>query len=257
MLYRVEADGTLRVIPPESSRRQLFSEAHCGRFSAHLSDSKVFSELRRHYWGWGMRSDVTRWTRSCLTCATYATGRKVKPPVTPIPVSGAFDRVGVDVLQYPRTRHGNRYAIVFVDYLTKWPEVFAAPDQSSATIAKLLVEQIVSRHGVPGEILSDRGRSFLSGLMKEVEVLLGYHKGNTTTYHPQTDGLVERYNHTLTAMLAKTVERCGPEWDDQLPYVLFTYRASQQASTGESPFFLLYGRDPRLPVPDMLSPRKT
>ena len=93
--------------------------------------------------------------------------------------------------------------------------------------------------------------------MKEVEVLLGYYKVNITAYHPQTDGLVERYNRTLKAMLAKTVERCGPEWDEQLPYVLFAYRVSQQASTGESPFFLLYGRDPRLPVPDMLSPRKT
>ena len=107
----------------------------------------------------------------------------VKPPLTPIPVTGAFDRVGVDVLQLPRTRRGNRYAVVFVDYLTKWPEVFPVADQSSATIAKLLVEQVVSRHGVPSEILSDRGRAFLSGLMKEVETLLGYHKVNTTVYH--------------------------------------------------------------------------
>ena len=100
--------------------------------------------------------------------------------------------------------------------------------QTAATIGRLLVEEIVSRHGVPSEILSDRGRAFLSGLMQEVETLLGFRKVNTTAYHPQTDGLVERYNRTLTAMLAKTVENRGTEWDARLPYVLFAYRACLQ-----------------------------
>ena len=87
-------------------------------------------------------------------------------------------------------------------------------------------------------------------------VLLGYHKINTTAYHPQTDGLVERYNRTLTSMLAKTVSKSGPEWEEQLSYALFTYPASQQASTQKSPFYLFYGRDPRLPVPNALSPQQ-
>ena len=69
---------------------------------------------------------------------------------------GPFDCVGVDVLQLPKTKRGNKYAIVFMDYLTKWPEVFTAPDQSTPTIAKLLVEELISRHGVPNQLLSDR-----------------------------------------------------------------------------------------------------
>ena len=257
VLYRVEGDGTLRVIPPSQLREQLFREAHGGKFGAHLSDTKVYSELRRHYWWEGMRKDITQWARGCLVCATHRAGRAVRPPLSPIPVSGPFDRIGVDVVQFPRTSRGNRYAVVFLDYLTKWPEVFAVPDQSSATVAKLLVEEVVSRHGVPSEILSDRGRTFLSGLMKEVELLLGFHKVNTTAYHPQTDGLVERYNRTLIAMLAKTVQKGGPDWDDRLPYVLFAYRASQQSSTLESPFYLVYGRDPRLPTPAVLNPKRS
>ena len=204
-----------------------------------------------------MRSDVTRWTRGCLVCASHNVGRPVRAPLTPIPVSGPFDRVGVDVIQFPRTKNGNQYAVVFVDYLTKWPEVFAVPDQSAATIARLLVEEVVSRHGVPSEVLSDRGQPFLSGLMKEVEKILGFHKVNTSAYHPQTDGLVERYNRTLRGMLAKTVERGEKNWDEQIPFVLFAYRASQQSSTQESPFYLLYGRDPRLPTEAVLSPPKT
>ena len=82
-------------------------------------------------------------------------------------------------------------------------------NQSAATTATLLVEQIVSRHGVPAEILYDRRKAFLSELFKEVERLLGFHKVNTTAYHPQTDGLVEKFNRTLIAMLAKTTEKGG------------------------------------------------
>ena len=111
--------------------------------------------------------------------------------------------MGVDVIQYVKSEAGNQYAVVFVDYLTKWPEVFPVADQTTLTIAKLLVEEIIPRHGVPKELLSDRGAAFLSKLMAEVYELTGIHKLNTTAYHPQTDGLVERFHRTLTDMLAK------------------------------------------------------
>ena len=257
ILYHVEPDSTMRVIPPTEARERLFQQAHGGSFGGHLGEVKVHSELRKHYWWSGMRKDIGNWNRGCLVCATHTTGRATRPPLTPIPVAGAFNRIGVDVIQFPRSSDGNHYAVVFMDYLTKWPEVFAVPDQTAATIAKLLVEEIISRHGVPAEVLSDRGCAFLSGLMKEVELLLGSHKVNTTAYHPQTDGLVERFNRTLTAMLTKTAERGGRDWDHHLPYVLFAYRASSQESTQESPFFLLYGRDPRLPNEKILSPLKS
>lgn len=253
ILYCVETDSNLRVIPPTTQRKRLFQLAHGGRFGGHLGDVKVHSELRRHYWWPEMRKDVAKWTRACLVCVTRSPGRAVRPPLTPIPVAGPFDRVSVHLIQFPRSQDGNQYAVVFVDYLTKWPEVFAVADQSAATVAKLLVEEIVTRHRVPAEVLSDRGQCFLSGLMKEVESILGFHKVNTTAYHLQTDGLVERFNRTLTAMLAKTVQSGGRDWDHQLPYVLFAYRASLQ----ESPFFLLYGRDPRLPVEHVLCPSQT
>ena len=156
-----------------------------------------------------MRSDIASWSKSCLVCATRHVGRPTKPYLTPISVGGPFDRVGVDVLQLPKSSKGNQYAVVFIDYLTKWPEVYATKDQTSVTIAKLLVEKIVSRHGVPSQLLSDRGAAFLSGLMQELYRLLGVHKVNTTAYHPQTDGLVERFHRTLVQMLSKTTIRNG------------------------------------------------
>ena len=93
------------------------------------------------------------------------------------------------------------YAVVFVDYQSKWPYIFPAKDQSAYTIAKMLVEKIIPKHGVPAQLLSDHGTAFLSKLLAEVYKLMGMKKLNTTAYHPQTDTLVERFNRTLLDML--------------------------------------------------------
>ena len=86
-------------------------------------------------------------------------GQTVRPPLTPIPAAGPFDRVGVDVLKFPRSALGNQYAIVFIDYLTKWPEVW---DQTALTIANLFVREVVCRHGVPSQSTSVRQGSSIS-----------------------------------------------------------------------------------------------
>ena len=130
------------------------------------------------------------------------------------------------MLQLPKTRSGKQYAVVFVDYLTKWPEVFATYNQSAYTIAKLLVEKIISQHGVPAQLLSDHGRAFLSklALLQKIGTLRGFYKVNTSAYHPQTDGIVEkRFNRTLIDMLAKTTELNGKNWDEKLPFVLLCF----------------------------------
>ena len=151
--------------------------------------------------------------RACLTCAIRRPGLAVKPELTPIPVDGPFDRMGVDVIQFSKSAYGNRYTIVFMDYFTKWPEVFPASDQTTATIARLLAEEIIPHNSVPRELLSDRG---LSKVICELYEILGIHKLNTSTYHPQTDGMVERFNKTLTDMLAKTKDRGRQDWDARL-----------------------------------------
>ena len=92
-------------------------------------------------------------------CATRQPSRATRTPLNPIPVEGPFHRMGVDVIQYPKSQSGNQYAVVFTDYLTKWPEVFATKDQTALTITELFVEEIICRHGIPGQLLSDRGCS--------------------------------------------------------------------------------------------------
>ena len=94
--------------------------------------------------------------------------------------------------------------------------------------------------------MSDRGANFLPDLILQTCSLLGMKKVNTSGYHPQTDGLVEKFNCTITNMISKSIEGSVVEWNKQLPMLLFAYRSTVQDSTKESPFFLLYGRDPRL-----------
>ena len=246
--------GRWCMVVPSGRREELMREAHDGRFSGHFAEKKIFELLQQRYWWPGMRADVRRFCRACLVCASRkGQSHPIKPPLQPIPVGGPFSRVGVDVLQLPLTLEGNQYALVFIDYLTKWVEVVAIPDQKAKTIARMFVEHVVCRHGAPQELLSDRGANFLSDLVLEVCKLFDIQKLNTSGYHPQTNGLCERFNSTLIQMLAKTVDRYGHDWDTHLPYVLYAYRISVQESTRESPFFLLYGRDPMLPTLEALS----
>ena len=98
----------------------------------------------------------------CVLCVML--GVQPRLPLNSIPVSRPFDRVGVDVLQLPKKTRGKKY----VDYLTKWVEVFTASDQSTVTIASLLVEHNVPCNGVPTELLSDRGRAFCSKLTTKI-----------------------------------------------------------------------------------------
>lgn len=129
---------------------------------------------------------------------------------------------------------------------TKYPEVFPLKSVKAKAVASCLV-QFFSRVGFPQEILTDHGNNFMSKLLKDVYQLLGIRGLRTTPYHPQTDGLTERFNQTLKQMLRKFVDDTGSDWDQWLPYLLFAYRKVPQASTGFSPFEL-FGHEVRGPL---------
>ena len=117
----------------------------------------------------------------------------------------------------------------------------------AAQVAEELL-QLFARVGVPDEILTDQGSNFTSHLLTEIYKMLHVHPIKTTPYHPQTDGLVERFNKTLKSMLRKAVTKEGKDWDKLIPYLLFTHREVPQASIGFSPFELLYGRAVKGPL---------
>lgn len=135
---------------------------------------------------------------------------------------------------------GNQYILVICDYATRYPEAFPLRSITTAKVITALI-QLFSRVGFPDEILTDQGTNFTSSLMKLLHEQLGIQSIRTSPYHPQTDGLVERFNQTLKRMLRKFVNDTGKDWDKWLPFLLYAYREVPQASTGFSPFELLYG----------------
>ncbi len=163
--------------------------------------------------------------------------------------------VSVDALgPFPATKRNNRYIIVFTEFLIRWPEAFAVPSIDAPVIADLFVNEILGRHGAPRILLSDRGTNFLSKLIAEMSHLVNTEKVNTTAFHPQCNGLTVRMNQSLAHTLSMYVYADQRDWDTHIPAALFAYRVSPSEVTGESPFFLLYGRQPRLPMDVSLLP---
>ena len=147
----------------------------------------------------------------------------------------------------PKSKSGNRFVLVICNHATRYPEAIPLKQIDAERIAEELV-QIFARVGVPQEILTDQGSNFTSQLLAELYQLLHIHPIRTTPYHPQTDGLVERFNQTLKTMLRKVATKEVRDWDKLIPYILFAYREVPQASTGFLPFELLYGRNVRGPL---------
>ena len=216
-------------------------------FAGHFAEKKMVQRIKQFYYWQGLRSDVHKKCASCVTCASVrGQGSRGKPPLVSIPLGGPFDMIGMDFVELHVSTSGNRYALVFQDYLSKWPEVYALSNRRAETVAKCL-QDLVWRHGVPNKIVHDRAAEFLADVLQETAELLGVRQLPTSGGHPQTDGLVERFNRTLKQMLAKVVKKGGHDWDELLGPVLLAYRATPHASSGLSPFYLLYGRNPQLP----------
>lgn len=238
-----------RTVVPQHWKKQLLLENHSGPSGRHFSGQRTFNRLARCWWWNGIYAETINFCKSCPECVTVSgSGRHHKPPLYPIPVDRPFQIVGGDLMELPKTERGNRYVAVYQDFFSKWPLVFALPDQQSIRLIRLLVEEIVPFFGVPEALLSDRGTNLLSHLMLDVCELLGTKKLNTTAYYPQCDGMVERFNRTLKFMIRKHIAQFGKQWDRYLPGLLWAYRNTPHESTGEKRSYLLFGVDCHLPV---------
>ena len=147
----------------------------------------------------------------------------------------------------PKSRVGHKYILVICDYATRYPEAVPLRSINAQHVAEELM-QVFARVGIPQEILTDQGTNFTSQLLNEVYRLLLIQPIRTSPYHLQRDGLVERFNQTLKAMLRRAATDKGKDWDRLIPYLLFAHREVPQASIVLSPFELLYGRVMRGPL---------
>ncbi|KAL7841522.1 hypothetical protein SRHO_G00252130 [Serrasalmus rhombeus] len=249
ILYRQKGEQEQLVVPKDL-RAEVLKMGHSEQWAGHMGKAKTLSRiLARFYWP-GLHLDVVSYCRSCPQCQLTAPSNKSdRAPLINLPiVDEPFSRIAMDIVgPLPRSRSGNRYILTLCDYATRYPEAFALRNVKTRQVVNALI-QLISRVGIPREILTDQGTNFTSKQLKDVFSLLGIKGLKTTPYHPQTDGLVERFNKTLKVMLRRFVNETGSDWDTWLPYVLFAYREVPQASVGFSPFQLLYGREVRGPL---------
>ncbi|CEP06777.1 hypothetical protein, partial, partial [Parasitella parasitica] len=213
---------------------------------------KMFSE---RYWWPGYRNDIQNWLKTCAACQLNSRRDHAHQDVMhPLQIPKAFDRWHLDFVgELPTTTNGNKWLLTAVDYLTNWPIARAVPVASMEAVADFIYEEIVMRFGCPSEIITDRGANFTSGLVEAYTKRIGTNHKLTSAFHPRTNSKVERYNGTIKQMLRKYVNGAIHRWDDFVNTALWASRVRVHSTTGFSPFYLVYGREPKLPG-DILRP---
>jgi len=188
--------------------------------------------------------------KRCQQCVQYHRGKAPKQTqLAPFCSGYPLEMISVDITgPHPKSARGNEYMVTVIDDFSKWAEVFAVRNHTAPTVAKVLVDQVFSRWGTPCRLLVENGPEFRSELFSEVCKLLEVDKLHTTPYLPQTNGYIERFHLTLSRMHGKVVSENQKDWDSHLPAVLSAYRASEHESTGFTPYKLVMGQKPRMPI---------
>ena len=250
LLYRGALDSTgekvTQLLVPKSHISRVLYLAHTHQLGAHLGIQKTYERITARFYWPGVKRAVEGFCQSCEMCQRTAPRPSQRNPLIPLPIiETPFTRIAMDIVgPLPKSARGHRYILVLVDYATRFPEAIPLRAATAKAVAHELV-MLFSKMGIPDQIISDQGTCFLSSVLTKLYQWLNIKRIRTSVYHPQTDGLVERFNQTLKRMLKKLITTDGRDWDQLIPYVLFAIREVPQSSTGFSPFELLYGRRPR------------
>jgi len=246
-----------QLIVPKEYRETLMRETHGGMTGGHLGVTKTSEQIQRRMYWFEWRSDVRRFVKHCVECNRYHRGGLPRQGLLqPTTAGEVWEKIAIDLTgPHNRSRNGNVYILTIIDIFSKWVETIPIRNKEAITVSKALFDHVLSRYGIPLQILSDRGLEFEGSTLEELCRLLDIDKVRTTAYKPSTNGAIERFHRTLNSMLAKVISEDQRNWDEKLPYVMAAYRASIHESTHFSPNFLMFGRENRAPV-DLLYGRK-
>ncbi len=249
-LYKKKKDGKILRVLREDEIESILYMVHNHETGGHFGVEATYNKIAERYYWKGMYNDTKEYVKYCDKCQRR--GQKGgKSYLNPIRVGEPFERIGIDFVgPLERTRKGNKYILVVTDYLTKWPEAKPMKDATAENVVKFIYEGIICRHGCPKIIMSDRGTHFRNKLVNELCEKFEIKHKLSSPYHPQTNGLVERFNRTLCEALAKVSEKEN-QWDEHIEQVLFAYRTTKHSTTKRTPFFMTYGREAILPIDEM------
>ena len=239
-----------QIVLPSLQRRRVFQALHVDM--GHPGRDKTIELIRQRYFWPKMTAQVESWIKSCGRCLR----RKSVPDIAPlhsIHSTQPMELVCIDYLCLENSVGGYGNVLVITDHFTRYSQAIATRNQTARTTAKALLDLFIHHYGMPLRLHSDRGGSFEGRVVKELCELMGIQKSRTTPYHPMGNGSCERFNRTLLGMLGTLTSAQKSRWKNQLSHVVHAYNCMRNDSTGFTPFELMYGRQPRLPVDMILS----
>ena len=238
-----------KLITDSDLKENILKEYHDTPVGGHQGVIRTYKRLKQRYIWPNMIKDIANYIKKGSACQKNKYAKNTKIPMAITTTSRIpFEKIFIDIVgPLPETNERNKYILTMQDDLTKFSEAFPAPNAEATTLAKIFVTQIVCRHGTPQSILTDQGANFLSALFKNVCKLLKIKKLQTTAYHPETNGALERSHRTLGEYLRNYTDQDQTNWDNWLPYAMFVYNSTPHSSTKFSPFKLLYDYEPTLP----------
>lgn len=232
-----------------SDIQTVLKEFHDSPIGGHQGIKRTLDKIRILYTWKGMKDDVEKYIKKCTLCQTNKEGHNPKLPMTLTTTSTrTFEKIFLDVVgPMTLTENGNTYVLTMMDDLSKLAIGVPIPDQTANSVAKAFVTKFICVYGCPETILTDQGTNFMSSIFKSACKLLGISKLNTSAYHPQTNGTLERSHHTLATYLKMYTNSAKTDWDEWLPYAFFMYNSTPHSSTKYTPYELVFGKNPNVP----------
>lgn len=245
-----DQDESRRIFVPQESRGYLLNLAHDNQvYGGHLGIKKTHRKLCRFWWP-QMYRDIEKYIKTCDNCQRFKEQKGLPPGyLHNIPVSRIFQHLHVDLVgPILRTDRGNMSLITATDAFSKWSFARPVKNIKTSTVIQFLEECVISVHGAPEIIITDRGCQFTSQEWQQFLEKCKLKHNLTCAYHPQSNGTDERVNGTLIRILRNYVNECHTDWDENVKWTLFLYNTTVHESTGFSPYQILFGLDPRSPL---------
>ena len=225
------------------------SQALCGLHDevGHPGKDRTCALLRQRFYWPSLTKDVEEKLKSCKRCIL----RKAKGDVAPlvsVSTTQPLELVCMDFLTIEPSKGGIENVLVITDHFTRYAQAYPTTNQTARTTAKVLFENFILHYGFPARLHSDQGRNFESKVIKELCSLAGIQKSHTSPYHAMGNGMVERFNRSLLGMLGTMSEEQKKDWKSFVKPLVHAYNATRHESTGYAPFYLMFGRHPRLPI---------
>ena len=218
----------------------------------HQGIERTLSLVKSRFFWPGIDVTVEAYVGKCPRCIRRKTPSSVTAGLVPIHSTFPLELACIDFLSFEMSRGGYENILVITDHYTHFAQAFATKNQTARTTAKVLFDNFICHYGFPSRLHSDQGRNFESSVIQELCKLGGISKSRTTPYHPQGNGMSERFNSTLLNMLETLEDKSKENWKAFIPALVHAYNSTKHETTGLTPHFLMFGRHPRLALDSFL-----